>query len=92
VQGSEWLPGGEFARRYEAYEALAKCASLGVSCAEQWAAARGKPFTHLYVAKTMGKGGLPGTDCCTAMIASAQSDPRYRRVYDGPGATIFVRR
>jgi hypothetical protein len=92
VQGSEWLPGGEFARRYEAYEALAKCASLGVTCAEQWAASRGKPFTHLYVAKTMGKGGLPGTDCCTAMIASAQSDPRYRRVYDGPGATIFVRR
>jgi hypothetical protein len=89
VQGSEWLPGGEFARRYDAYESLAECASRDVACVEQWASSRGKPFTHLYVAKTMGKKGMPGTDCCTALIASAQSDPRYRRIYDGPGAAIF---
>ena len=92
VQGSEWLPGGEFARRYDAYESLAECASRDVACVEQWASSRGRPFTHLYVAKTMGKKGMPGTDCCTAVIASAQSDPRYRRIYDGPGAAIFERR
>jgi hypothetical protein len=92
VQGSEWLPGGEFARRYDAYEALAGCASRDVACVEEWASSRGKPFTHLYVARTLGRNGMPGTDCCTAMIVSAQSDPRYRRVYDGPGAAIFERR
>jgi len=92
VQGSEWLPGGEFARRYAASETLAGCAFRGVACVEQWAASMGKPFTHLYVTKTMGQRGMPGTDCCTAVITSAQSDPHYRRVYDGPGATIFERR
>ena len=92
VQGSEWLPNGEFARRYEASEALADCASSDVACVEKWSAAWGKPFTHLYVAKTMGKKGMPGTDCCTGVIASVSSDPRYRRVYDGPGAAIFERR
>jgi hypothetical protein len=92
VQGSEWLPGGEFRRRYDAYEALAACATRDVSCVEQWSSAWRKPFTYLYVAKTMGKKGLPGTDCCTAVMASASADSRYRRVYDGPGATIFERR
>jgi len=92
VQGSEWLPGGEFARRYAASETLAGCAFRGVACVEQWAASTGKPFTHLYVTKTMGQRGMPGADCCTVVITSAQSDPHYRRVYDGPGATIFERR
>jgi hypothetical protein len=92
VQGSEWLPGGEFSRRLEASEALSSCAARDVACVEQWSASAGKPFTYLYVTRTMGKKGLPGTDCCTAVIASAQSDPRYRQVYDGPGAAIFERR
>ena len=92
VQGSEWLPGGEFRRRYEAYEALADCASRDVACVEQWASSRSKPFQYLYVAKTLGKKGMPGNNCCTAVMASASSDPRYHRVYDGPGAMIFERR
>jgi hypothetical protein len=92
VQGSEWLPNGEFARRVDAYEALESCASRDVGCAEQWSASRDKPFTHLYVAKTMGKKGIADENCCTAVIASALADPRYRRVYDGPGAAVFERR
>jgi hypothetical protein len=92
VQGSEWLPNGEFTRRYDASEALADCASSDVGCVEKWSASWAKPFDYLYVAKTLGKKGMPGTDCCTAVIASALSDPRYRRVYDGPGAAIFERR
>lgn len=92
VQGSEWLPNGEFTRRYEASEALADCAASDVGCVEQWSASWAKPFNYLYVAKTLGKKGMPGTDCCTAVIASALTDPRYRRVYDGPGAAIFERR
>lgn len=91
VQGSEWLPNGEFTRRYDASEALADCASSTVACVEKWSGSWNKPFTYLYVAKTLGKKGMPGTDCCTALIESAQSDPRYRRVYDGPGAAIFQR-
>lgn len=92
VQGSEWLPGGEFRRRYDDSEALAACASRDVACVEQWASSRSKPFTYLYVTKSLGKKGMPGDDCCTPVMASASSDARYRRVYDGPGAMIFERR
>jgi hypothetical protein len=92
VQGSEWLPGHEYDRRYAASEVLSKCAARDVGCVEQWAAANGKSFTHLYVAKTVGQGGLPGRDCCTGVLSTARNDPRYIRVYDGPGAEVFVRR
>ena len=92
VQGSEWLPGHEFDRRYTAYEILSKCAARDVECVERWAAANRATFTHLYVAKTMGRSGLPGHDCCIGVLTSALSDPRYQRVYDGPGAAVFVRR
>jgi hypothetical protein len=92
VQGSEWLPGHEFDRRYTAYEILSKCAARDVACVERWAAANGAAFTHLYVAKTMGRSGLPGHDCCIGVLTSALSDPRYQRVYDGPGAAVFARR
>jgi hypothetical protein len=92
VQGSEWLPGHEFKRRYVAYEPLSKCADRDVACVERWAAMYGKTFTHLYVAKTFGRGGLPGRDCCLGVLSSARADPRYQRVFDGPGAEVFVRR
>jgi len=92
VQGSEWLPGHEYDRRYAASEVLSKCAARDVGCVEQWAAANGKTFTHLYVAKTVGRGGLPGGNCCTGVLSTVRTDPRYRRVYDGPGAEVFVRR
>ena len=92
VQGSEWLPAGEFERRYEAYESLAKCATRDVECVEQWAASHGKSFTHLYVAKTRVRGGPPKSACCTGVLTTALADPRYQRVYDGPSAMVFVRR
>jgi hypothetical protein len=92
VQGSEWLPGGEYERRYKASEVLANCATRDIGCVERWAAANGKTYTHLYVAKTLGRSGLPGTDCCTGVLTTALADPRYQRVYDGPGAAVFVRR
>jgi hypothetical protein len=92
VQGSEWLPGGEFDRRTDAYVKLSQCATRDVACVEQWATEHGKTYSHLYVAKTMGRNGRPGTDCCTGVLSSALADPRFERVYDGPGATVFVRR
>ena len=92
VQGSEWLPGDEFDRRTDAYIMLNQCITRDVECVEKWATTQGKTFTHLYVPKTLGPRGLPGTDCCTAVLETALADPRYQRVYDGPGATVFARR
>ena len=92
VQGSEWLPDDEFDRRYAASEALAPCARQDMACIDRWSAAHGTTYSHLYITKTMGRPGFPGRDCCTKILASAMADPRYRRIYDGPGAAVFVKR
>ena len=92
VQGSEWLPNAEYDRRYANSETLAACAAREVSCVEQWATETRTSFSHLYVPKTEGTNGTPGAACCTSLIASASTDPRYRRIYDGPGAAVFERR
>jgi hypothetical protein len=92
VQGSEWLPNAEYDRRYSNSETLAACAARDVSCVEQWATQTRTSFSHLYVPKTEGANGMPGDDCCTNLVASASTDLRYRRIYDGPGAAVFERR
>ena len=45
----------------------------------------GTPFTHVYVPK------LRRGQCCGSLLGSLQQDPRYRLVYDGPGAMIVAR-
>jgi hypothetical protein len=92
VQGSEWLPNAEYERRYANYETLATCAARDVACVEQWASRTNTAFSHLYIPKTPGASGTPGDACCAPLIASASADQRYRRVYDGPGASVFERR
>ena len=92
VQGSEWLPNAEYDRRYANYETLAACAGRDVPCLERWAARTSTTFSYLYVPKTEGANGRPGEECCASLIASASADPRFRRIYDGSGASVFERR
>ena len=63
-----------------------------MACVDRWTAANGAAYSHVYITKTMAPPGLPGRDCCSKVLASAMTDPRYERIYDGPGAAVFVRR
>jgi hypothetical protein len=86
VQGSEWLPNGEFERRVENHERLRSCANAGTSCLERWSRRSGTPFTHVYVPTTQ------DVPCCKALIDSLRASPGYVLSYPGPGAVIFERR
>jgi len=94
VQGYEWLGGGAFRAQTTRYDALQACARQTADCLEAWRAASGTPFSHVYVAKRPVVQFVPGAaddDCCAVLRASLAADPRYQRVYDGPGAAVFVR-
>ena len=88
VQGTEWLPRGTFVRRIVAADSLQDCRTADASCLDQWSSWRGAPFTHVYVPRTLD----PRSQCCRALLASLTADPRYARVYDGPGALVFAAR
>jgi hypothetical protein len=85
VQGTEWLPGGRFDEAVQAYYEAFDCGYKTDSCLDQWQLRWGLGFTHVYVRKWDSNGG----QCCGTLVDSLRSDPRYRLVYDGAGATIF---
>lgn len=90
VQGSEWLPGGEFRRRIEASEQLVGCVSQPPACLDQWASATGTEFTHVYIPKRA-PAPLAAALSTDGLRAALAGDRRYALRYDGPGASIFER-
>jgi hypothetical protein len=84
VQGFEWRPIGEFARKKAEYNRLQGCADWVAQCLKDWSAATGQTFTHVYLPKS------PDRDCCRLLRWSLERDPNYRLIYDGPGAAVFV--
>lgn len=85
VQGYEWLPKGAFAEQRDFYNRAQWCANADAECLETWFQETGKSATYLFIARS------PTNPCCGALFLSLQEDSRYRAVYDGPGAAIFVR-
>jgi len=86
VQGFEYRPIGEFARKKRQYVDLQGCAGWVSRCLQDWSRATGVGFTHVYLPKS------PDRDCCHLLRYSLERDPSYRMIYDGPGAVLFSRR
>ncbi len=98
VQGTEWLPGGEFAGRVSQNRQLILCAQEGVSCLDRWLQRSPGAATHIYVVKRRAmpysaksfESGRP-EDCCSFLRGSISANPNYSIIYDNPGASIYVR-
>ncbi len=85
-QGTEWLPGREFANRVAQHTELQKCGLEDSDCIGEWARASERPYDMVYVADRR------TAKCCASLRFVLASDPRYTRVYRSPGAEIFARR
>lgn len=86
VQGFEWRPIGQFARKKREYNDLQRCAGWVSRCVRDWARATGQQYTHVYIPKS------PDRDCCRLLRYSLERDPAYRLLYNGPGGELFARR
>jgi hypothetical protein len=98
VQGSEWLPGDEFARRIRAYEEVQACADESPACLDQWSARYRLSFDHVFIARhpytgqaEAGRNGDRG-DCCAMLRFALGHSPDYELIFDDPGGTAFRRR
>ena len=67
----------------------------GAACLEAWRASTALAFSHVYVPKrpiAQFVARAPrDDDCCAVLRAALAADPRYRLVYDGPGAAGYAR-
>ena len=83
-QGKEWT--GGFAHFQTSFELLQSCSAYrGASCLDSWSRQSSTDFTAVYVAR------YGSTECCPSLRYALLHSTDYREVYDGAGATIFVR-
>ncbi len=86
VQGFEFRPIGEFARKKRQYIDLQGCAGWVSRCLQDWSRATGIGYTHVYIPKS------PDRPCCSLLRYSLERDPAYRMIYNGSGAVVFAYR
>ena len=83
VQGYEWIAGGVFAQRTAIHDQANGCAYVDSACLLQWRKSTGVGYDYVLFSKP------PYGQCCDRLIQSMRSDPMFRLVYDGGGATIY---
>jgi len=84
VQGTEWLPDGGFDASISAFDGAWDCGYRESDCLAGWVKSTGRTFTHVYVPAD------GGSQCCGTLLESLSDDPDYRKIYDGPGGTVFA--
>lgn len=95
VQGYEFDPNDEFARRLEASNTLRKCYLAGdIQCIETWSHQNQIHFDYLFLPidqQIEGNGDVEPETVNLRFIASMNDDPNYNLVYKGKGALIYKR-
>lgn len=92
VQGTEWLSGGEFRKRIEAYEELQRCADGEVECLAAWADEYDVRFDHVFVPlRVYSAYGLDDDEdgCCALLRSSLDRSADYKLVFDLPGGRAY---
>jgi hypothetical protein len=94
-QGQEWL--GTHGRAVAAYRDVHRCVHQDIACVETQAARHGVTFDHVLLPRLPSDAaasalGTRPPICCPELEAALASDPRYERVFDLAGGTLFRRR
>jgi hypothetical protein len=91
VQGSEWLPAGEFAAHLDRNTSLQKCATMHFTCVDEWATRNDVEFDYIYVPKTTPLDQTSFDACCNSIRRSLHESRFYLVMYDGSGALVVKR-
>ena len=89
VQGTEWLGPSEHRAAIHRHVDLQTCLLFGAECFAQWMTRHASIGSYLYAPKTSQR-NFAAADCCSGVRETLEADPRFRTVYDGPGAQIFA--
>jgi hypothetical protein len=92
VQGYEWLGGDRWWRQQDANADLQACSTAADGCLSAWMQKYGVAPTYVYLPKGRISGPLSPDDCCGGLRQTLAASPEYAIAYDGPGASIFMRR
>ncbi len=88
LQGYEWVPNQEFARRRAHLKALKDCFHESLYCYEAWAEKNRIRFTHFFIQKET---YWTGDECCRWLQDSLEQSSRYIRVYENDDVSVWVK-
>ena len=100
VQGSEWLPTGQFSQDVTQYNDLQACADQSTACIDNWEKETRKSFDYVYVTKRAPIGGsasassdstIANSERHFAIEFALKSDPNYALVFENSATAIFKR-
>ena len=86
VQGFEWAPRDGFSERQDQYWAAFQCGYKTTDCLDAWLSEYpADAFDYVWIPR------VGGVQCCGTLVQSLNQDPRYTRIYDSDGGTIWRR-
>jgi len=95
IQGYEWLPGGQFMRRYLAFTELQTCAVVGIACLEAWVGEQGDGAGFIWLSRgglRLSEGKVPFRGRNTPLFVALSASPNYVLVYASEEVKIFAHR
>lgn len=95
VQGSEWLPDGEFTKRIDAHDRLLHCVyTADLDCLESWISETESEIEYVYVPQHVAVEPHPyvdaGTPPCRGIEVAMRRDPKYTLLIDGSSVHLYA--
>jgi hypothetical protein len=89
VQGYEWLPGGQFLARKQAFGQLQGCMFADPACMEAWAVANHLQFDYVYLSTELpDRQGVERVG--QLLLQGLLNSSRYRRLYQAGDTYVFM--
>jgi hypothetical protein len=89
VQGSEWLPNGQFISYWKWSDDIKECAIQGIQCIDDWQNNSGLTYTHVYLNLESIREGQDFIFFENVLSASLAKSVQYREVYREGEVVIF---
>jgi len=88
VQGSEWLPDGQFSRQAALYDIFSQCALEGIECLQDQSRNENLQFSHIYLS---GKLFDPhaGIEFPLPLETALRASPQYRLIFESGEIIVF---
>jgi hypothetical protein len=91
VQGTEWLPKGDFKTQIALNTALQDCARRSAECIRAWSVRNNRAYSYVYIVKNTSSDSDDLRDCCSTLKSSLDASRSFSLVFENSAVAIYKR-